>query len=140
MSLVGLNWLAVFAGFLTSFIFSFFWFSERAFFPIWWKALGKGSATPGSGASPLVMFGGTIIGIFLQVLTLAVVLNTLQQFITLNVWDGAWIGFCIGGGIAACASLSHRLFAGQGPLVWAIEIGSDVLSLTLVGAIYIALG
>ena len=140
MSLLGINWPAVLLGFVACFVIGFLWFSPRGFFPIWWAAIGKkNDETPGAGISPLVMFGGTLIGIFLQVLTLAVILNTVQQVQPLSIFDGAWIGFCVGGGIAACASLSHRLFAGQGLLVWALEVGNDVLNLTVAGAIYAAL-
>lgn len=139
MALTGLNWAAVAVGFLACFAIGFFWFSPRGFFPIWWAAIGNTGKTPGGNTHPALTFGGTFVGIFLQVLTLAVILNTLQQIQTLSVLDGAWIGLCVGGGIAAMASLSHRLFAGQGLLVWALEIGNDVLNLTVAGAIYIAM-
>jgi hypothetical protein len=139
VTLIGLNWPAIAVGFLACFVIGFVWFSPRGFFPIWWAAIGKAGQTPGDNGNPTLAFGGTFVGIFLQVLTLAVILNTLQQTQVLSVLDGAWIGFCVGGGIAAMASLSHRLFAGQGLLVWALESGNDVLNLTVAGAIYAAM-
>ena len=36
---------------------------------------------------------------------------------------------------AAAGSLSHRLFSGQGIRVWLIEVGGDVVSLTLAGLV-----
>jgi hypothetical protein len=47
---------------------------------------------------------------------------------------GALLGLLIGGG----ASLSHRMFAGQGFKVWALEVGNDVVALAAVGAILAA--
>ncbi len=34
-----------------------------------------------------------------------------------------------------CASLSHRLFAGEGLKVWIIETANDAINLTIAGAI-----
>ena len=48
---------------------------------------------------------------------------------------GAVTGAAVGVGIAAAASLGHRLFAGQGLVVWAIEVGGDILGLTLMGLV-----
>jgi len=41
----------------------------------------------------------------------------------------------LGVGIAMCASLSHRLFAGEGLKVWIIETANDAINLTIAGAI-----
>jgi hypothetical protein len=38
-------------------------------------------------------------------------------------------------GIAAFASLSHRLFGGENIKVWLIETSNDVLNFTVAGAI-----
>lgn len=139
MSIVGVNWLAVLVGFVACFAIGFVWFSPRGFFPIWWKAIGKEGQAPGGPMNPALMFGGTMVGLLLQVTTLAVILNALKQLHPVSVLEGAWIGFCVGGGIAACASLSHRLFSGQGLLVWALEVGNDVVNLAVAGAIYAAM-
>jgi hypothetical protein len=48
---------------------------------------------------------------------------------------GALIGLLLGVGIAAASSLSHRLFSGQGLRVWLIEVGGDIVSLTVAGLI-----
>jgi hypothetical protein len=41
----------------------------------------------------------------------------------------------LGVGIAAFASLSHRLFGGENIKVWLIETSNDALNLTIAGAI-----
>jgi hypothetical protein len=41
----------------------------------------------------------------------------------------------VGVGIAAFASLSHRLFGGESLKVWIIETANDALNLTIAGAI-----
>ena len=53
---------------------------------------------------------------------------------------GAVTGLLLGVGIAAASSLSHRLFGGQGLRVWIIEVGGDVVSLTVAGLILGAFG
>ena len=40
-----------------------------------------------------------------------------------------------GFGIGAMTSISHRLFGGQGFRVWILEVGQDILSLTVMGLI-----
>ena len=52
-----------------------------------------------------------------------------------GVLDGGLVGFLLGIGLAAASSLSHRLFAGNGFKVWAIEVSSDVVNLTIMGLI-----
>jgi hypothetical protein len=49
--------------------------------------------------------------------------------------DGAFVGFALGVGIAAFASLSHRLFGGESLKVWIIETANDAINLTVAGAI-----
>jgi hypothetical protein len=49
--------------------------------------------------------------------------------------DGGLVGLLLGIGLAAASSLSHRLFAGQNFKVWAIEVSSDVVNLTIMGLI-----
>jgi hypothetical protein len=53
----------------------------------------------------------------------------------IGIADGAGVGFALGVGIAAFASLSHRLFGGENIKVWLIETSNDVLNLTVAGAI-----
>jgi hypothetical protein len=85
---------------------------------------------------PALLFGGTIIGIIAQTLTLAVIITSLQAAnAEFSVVDGALVGAALGVGIAAFASLSHRLFGGESLTVWIIETANDALNLTIAGAI-----
>ena len=85
---------------------------------------------------PVVLFGGTIVGVLIQTITLGLVMNSLRVHgMDIGVIDGAGIGFALGLGIGACASLSHRLFGGDSIKVWIIETANDVINLTVAGAI-----
>jgi hypothetical protein len=84
---------------------------------------------------PAILFGGTIVGVLVQTLTLALIVNSLGQHIEISVADGAGIGFALGVGIAMFASLSHRLFGGENFKVWIIETANDAINLTIAGAI-----
>lgn len=135
MFLLELNWLALLIGFVVAFAAGALWFGPKTFFPVWWKAMGKGDETPGGGNMGLV-FGLTAVGALVQVIAVASVIH----FVALATGPvgpvgGALAGLLLGVGFAAASSLSHRLFAGQGLRVWAIEVGSDVLNYTLVGLI-----
>lgn len=117
------------------------WFSPKGFFPAWWRALGHTDAIPpgpeGS-ASMVPTFAMTTAALVTQSLVLAVVIDLAAGATAAGargVGLGALVGLVAGVGIAASASLGHRLFSGQGVRVWAIEVGGDVASLTAMGAV-----
>jgi hypothetical protein len=58
------------------------------------------------------------------------VLNALEVSTPL---DGALVGALLGFGIGAATSVSHRLFGQQGLRTWILEVGQDVIGLTLMG-------
>ena len=98
----------------------------------------KGNATgqlTTSQNKPVLLFGGTILGVLIQTLTLAVIINSLGKNIEVGVLDGAGIGFALGVGISMFSSLSHRLFGGESLKVWVIETANDAINLTIAGAI-----
>jgi len=137
---VTVNVLAVLLAVVVAFVANFLWFGPRTFYPVWARALGKDpSVPPGDGGLGMgAVFGLTVVGSVVMALTLCWVLQA-----ALAVYDktdatplfGAVTGAAVGVGIAAAASLGHRLFAGQGLKVWAIEVGGDVLGLTLMGLV-----
>ena len=137
MTFQNLNFLGVFVAFLVSFISGAIWFGPKTFYPIWMKARGIQSGQLTSQQNkPVLLFGGTIIGVLTQTLTLALVINSLQQAgRDIGITDGAGIGFALGVGIAMFASLSHRLFGGESIKVWLIETINDAINLTIAGAI-----
>jgi hypothetical protein len=137
MTFEGLNILGIIAAFGFSFVSGAIWFGPKTFYPIWMKARGitSGQLTTQQN-KPALLFGGTIIGILIQTLTLALIITGLQnQNSDFSIADGALVGFAVGVGIAAFASLSHRLFGGESVKVWIIETANDALNLTIAGMI-----
>jgi hypothetical protein len=137
MTFSGLNLVGVVIAFVVSFISGGIWFGPKTFYPVWMKAKGveNGELTTQQN-KPALLFGGTIVGVLVQTLTLALIINTLQaNHLDLGVLDGAGVGFALGVGIAAFASLSHRLFGGDSLKVWIIETANDAINLTIAGAI-----
>ena len=137
MTFTGLNIVGVVVAFGFSFVSGAIWFGPKTFYPIWMKGRGIASGQLDSNQNkPVVLFGGTIIGVLIQTLTLALVINSLQHAGTdIGISDGAGIGFALGVGIAMFASLSHRVFGGDTLKVWLIETANDAINLTVAGAI-----
>ncbi len=137
MTFDNLNLLGVLLAFGFSFVSGAIWFGPKTFYPIWMRARGIASGQLTSQQNkPALLFGGTIIGILIQTLTLALIITGLQNHISdFSVKEGALVGFAVGVGIAAFASLSHRLFGGETLKVWLIETANDAINLTVAGAI-----
>jgi Protein of unknown function (DUF1761) len=137
MTFTDLNFVGVLVAFIVSFISGGIWFGPKTFYPIWMKAKGIASGQLSHQQNkPALLFGGTIIGVLIQTLTLATVITGLQAGNTdFSIVDGALVGAALGIGIAAFASLSHRLFGGDSLKVWIIETANDALNLTIAGAI-----
>ena len=136
MTFSDLNLLGVIVAFFVSFISGAIWFGPKTFYPIWMKAKGNASGQlTTSQNKPVLLFGGTILGVLIQTLTLAVIINSLGKNIEVGVLDGAGVGFALGVGISMFSSLSHRLFGGESLKVWLIETANDALNLTIAGAI-----
>lgn len=133
----GLNWLGILVAFLFSFISGALWFGPKTFYPVWMRARGiaSGQLTIQQNKAVL-LFGGTLLGILVQTLTLGFIITNLQKHqADFGVMDGALVGCALGVGIAAFASLSHRLFGGESLKVWVIETANDAINLTVAGAI-----
>jgi hypothetical protein len=85
---------------------------------------------------PVLLFGGTILGVLIQTLTLGLIINSLQHAgLHIHASEGAFIGGSLGVGIGMFSSLSHRLFGGENIKVWLIETANDAINLTVAGAI-----
>ena len=137
MTFTGVNLIGILAAFGFSFVSGAIWFGPKTFYPIWMKERGIATGQLNSNQNkPVLLFGGTILGVLIQTLTLGLIINSLQHAGTdIGIADGAGIGFVVGVGIAAFASLSHRLFGGENIKVWLIETTNDALNLTVAGAI-----
>ena len=139
MELGQLNFLAILVAALAANIIGAVWFSPKAFFPVWWKLIGKSpDESPGS-ENMAYVFGMTFLGVLGYTFGLALVLEVITvAHGSLDVYTGALVGAMLGLLIGGGASLSHRMFAGQGFKVWLVEIGNDVVALAAVGAILAA--
>jgi Protein of unknown function (DUF1761) len=137
MTFTGLNIIGVIVAFGFSFVSGAIWFGPKTFYPIWMKGRGIQSGQLDSNQNkPVILFGGTILGVLTQTITLALIINSLQHAGTdIGISDGAGIGFALGVGISMFASLSHRLFGGDSLKVWLIETANDAINLTVAGAI-----
>ena len=136
MTFSDLNLVGVVVAFFVSFISGAIWFGPKTFYPVWMKA--KSNATgqlTSSQNKPVLLFGGTILGVLIQTLTLGLIINSLGKNVDIGILDGAGIGFALGVGISMFSSLSHRLFGGESLKVWVIETANDAINLTIAGAI-----
>ena len=140
MTFSGLNFVGVLVAFIASFASGGIWFGPKTFYPVWMKAKGIASGQLTTQQNkPALLFGGTIVGVLVQTLTLGVIITSLQAHNPdLGILDGAGVGFALGVGIGMFASLSHRLFGGDSLKVWIIETVNDAINLTIAGAIIAA--
>ena len=137
----GLNYFAVVAAFGFCFVSGAIWFGPKTFYPIWMKERGIASGQLNSQQNkPALLFGGTILGLLIQLLVLALIINSLAGQGEATALQGATVGFALGVGISMFSSLSHRLFGGESLKVWLIETASDGINLTIAGAIIAILG
>jgi hypothetical protein len=136
---VTIPWLGLLVAMVVAFVANFVYFGPKTLFPVWWRALGNSGEPESVAASSMtVTFGLTIVGLFVQALALVWVLQAalaLYGETDATALFGALVGLAVGAGFAAAASLGHRLFSGQGLVVWAIEVGGDILGLTLMGLV-----
>jgi hypothetical protein len=136
MDISSVNWLAVIAATAAAFVVGFVWFGPKTFFPVWWRAMGKSPDDQPVSDRMGTVFGLTLLGAFVQALVLALVIGAVRAGGNdVGGLAGLGIGVLMGVGFAAATSLSHRLFAGQGLKVWAIEVGGDIAQLAAMGLV-----
>jgi hypothetical protein len=135
MDLSSINWFAVVACVIVSFIVGFGWYHEKAFFLAWWKGIGK-SGKPGTEGMGLT-WGLTTVASIVQAVAMAFMVNAVGGLMTggPSLASGALVGFMLWLGFVASTSLSNKLFAQQGFKVWAIEAGNHLVNFVLFGAI-----
>jgi hypothetical protein len=141
-----INFLAVLVGSLIIFVFNAIWFGPKTFYPSWIRAMGREVPTERvemKSSETFAMFGGTYLGGLIQSATLGVFVTICRLLDpTFGAAQGALAGALLGFGIAAAASLGHRVF-GQanfnvfsGYKVWIIEVSADIIGLTLAGLVF----
>ncbi|CAB4710229.1 unannotated protein [freshwater metagenome] len=136
MTFSGLNLIGVLIAFIFSFASGGIWFGPKTFYPVWMKAKGIASGQLSTSQNkPVLLFGGTILGVLIQTFTVALIINSLGKHVDIGILDGAGVGFALGVGVSMFSSLSHRLFGGESLKVWVIETANDAINLTIAGAI-----
>ena len=140
MTNIEITWVGIIVSFIAVFALNMTYFSPNVMYNRWTRALGRPApepgAQPGTGMAPA--FTLVTIGLFLQCFLMDWVIQATAALYGQDVsfLSGLFTGAVVGIGIAAAASLGHRVFSGQGVKVWAIEVGADVIGLALMGAIF----
>ena len=95
-----------------------------------------------TGGETLTMFGGTYLAALIQVITLGFIISLARTSNpNFGAVDGLIFGFIFSVGLGAFASLSHRMFSHpqfkvyKSLKVWLIEVGQDVVCVSLAGLI-----
>ena len=131
-----LNFFAIGLAAFVGILIGGFWFSPIAFFPVWWKFLGKKPEDQTGTDNMVVIFGSTFVAAIIQAIVLAVFVSLAEQATgSMDSLTGLAIGALVGVGFAATASLSHHLFGGFAIKAWVLEAGQDIVSLAVMGAI-----
>ena len=122
-----INWAAFAAVYVIGFMFSALWFGPKTFYPIWWKLMGDRPmpTRETQTTSGFALFGLTMVGLFVQILAVALLTPTL------GIMAGVFVGL-----VGAFASLGHRMFAGHGVKVWLIEVTPDVIVAVIAAVIF----
>ena len=137
MTFSELNFVGIAVASVGTFISGGIWFGPKTFYPIWMRERGIASGQLNSNQNkPALLFGGTIIAIIVQMLTLGLIISSLQSaHPDFSVASGALVGLALGVGVSMFSSLSHRLFGGENLKVWIIETANDAINYTIAGAI-----
>ena len=132
-----LNFLAIFVASIAGFAIGAIWFGPKTFFPVWWRLMGRKPDEAAGGSNMGLIFGLTYLGQLVLAFASAVVVNFVIAGTESpnNLLIGLQVGLLLGVFVAATASLSHRLFAGQGFLVWLIEVGNDIAAIVAISVI-----
>ena len=96
MDFSSINWLAVVVCVVVAMVVGFFWFGQKTFFPIWWKAIGKSeSADPGAGMSMALMWPLVVIAAFVEAVFMALMVHAMGEHDAERrnacVWSNCWI-------------------------------------------------
>lgn len=139
MSFSSISILGVVLATLAAFAFNFVYFGPIGVFRMWWRAIGKtDDDVPGAGMNMPVVFGSTMAALVVEAVAIAAILGGLHD--AASIGQGAALGLVVGIGVAATSSLGHRLFAGQGFRVWALEVGADIAVGVIMGVVLAAIG
>ncbi len=132
MALQDVSLLAVVAGAVVNMILGALWYSPLLFAKRWMAALGRNSeemmAQGGMGAAYGVTFVAALISVF--VLGLVVTWSGAR-----TVVDGMLVGLLTAVGFLATTNLGTVVFEGRSREIYLINIGYNLVSMMLVGAL-----
>ncbi len=137
MTFSEINFIGILVAGVITFISGGIWFGPKTFYPIWMKERGIASGQLTSNQNkPALLFGGTLIAIVIQMITLGAIISSLQaNNPDFSAASGALVGLALGVGVSMFSSLSHRLFGGENLKVWIIETANDAINYTIAGAV-----
>lgn len=137
MTFSEINFIGILVASVITFISGGIWFGPKTFYPIWMKERGIASGQLTTNQNkPALLFGGTLIAIVIQMITLGAIISSLQaNNPDFSVASGALVGLALGVGVSMFSSLSHRLFGGENLKVWIIETANDAINYTIAGAV-----
>ena len=138
---VTVTWVGIILSFIAVFALNMTYFSAKGLYPAWVRALGRDPQQvmeQGAGSNMAPAFTLVTIGLFTQAFAMDWVVQATAALYghDVSLLGGLLAGAAVGIGVAAAASLGHRVFSGQGLRVWIIEVGADILGLALMGAIF----
>ncbi len=122
------NFLGIPAGVIAAFLLGGMWYSPLVFAKAWQKRIGKTREELGSLLRPM------LLSVLAQGL-MAIVLYFLEMKIPCDGMDGAGLGLGLGLGLIAPALGIVYAYGARGLVLWLIDAGYQVASLTLIGAI-----
>ena len=137
MPQVDVNFWAVLVGGVASMIIGSIWFSQKTFFPMWWKAIGKSeTAGPGMTGNMGLTWGLTIFAAFVQAVFMSLMVTAMGSMTPggATLGSGALAGFLLWLGFVAPSSLTNKIFAGQ-LKAWVLEVGNHLVTFVVMGAI-----
>ncbi len=137
MTFSEINFIGILVAGVITFISGGIWFGPKTFYPIWMKEreIASGQLTANQN-KPALLFGGTLIAIVIQMITLGAIISSLQaNNPDFSVASGALVGLALGVGVSMFSALSHRLFGGENLKVWIIETANDAINYTIAGAV-----
>jgi hypothetical protein len=137
MDFSSVNWLAVVVGTLIAMVLGAIWFSQRTFYPVWWKAIGKSDKDAPSMTNPALMWGLVVVAAFVVSLFMNLMVHALGSLMPggSTLATGATAGFVLWLGFVAPASLTNKLFANQ-LLAWVLEAGYHLVNFVILGALF----
>ena len=136
MDFGSINWLAVVACVVVSMIVGSVWFSQKTFFPVWWKAIGRSEKDAPGMQNMGMTWALTALSSFVQAVFMALMVNVMGSVTPggATLGSGALTGFMLWLGFVAPTGLTNKLFAGQ-LKAWLLEAGNHLIDFVLFGAI-----